>query len=114
MGSTSVRIRLIKLSAIFLIVLVLNCPQYLRCYNLTGSPLGLRVPDKVPRQQLMIEQINLPGTLANALRKVSLHFGTPSAAVNLRVERGFRFAIRALGVNPDDPKAIFLGEDLEE
>jgi len=95
------------------LILAINGAQYLRCYRLTGSPLGLPVPDNVPRQDLAFRTITVRGALANTLRNVSLEAGTPSTAVNGRIEQVFRRAIRALGVNPDDPGATFLGEPFQ-
>jgi hypothetical protein len=57
--------------------------------------------------------VTLRNTLANALRNASLHFGTRNARLNLRIERLFRVAIQKVGVDPDDPQQIWLGEPFQ-
>jgi hypothetical protein len=108
MGSAPARITFLKRAVLFLfLILVVNGPHYLRCYELTGSPLGLPFPDGGNRIHLTVDQVSLRRTLANAIRNVSLHFGTPSAFMNLRIEKVFRRAIAAIGSDPDDPKTIW-------
>ena len=114
MGSRPAKIRFLKLGAVFVVLIAaMNGPQYLRCYHFTGSPLGLPVPGGTPRLDLNIHDITVRGTAANVLRNVSLQMGTPSAAVNSKIERAFRMAIHEMGANPDDPEATFLGEPFE-
>jgi len=111
MGTASTRILFLKRSPIFLIaILALNAPQFVRCYQLTGTPLGLPLPFSYPRVDVMMAHVSLQGTAANIIRNVSLHFGTPTDTSNRLVERVFRLAIRAVGANPDDPSATWLGE----
>src|SRR5260370_29217931 len=88
------------------LILALNSPQYIRCYGLTGSPLGLPFSDGGPRLHWMVDRITVQGTVANVLRNVSLHIFTPSSAANVRIDRIFRPAIERLVVGPDDPRAI--------
>jgi len=110
MGSAPARIRFLKRSAIFLLLIfALNVPQYLRNYEFSGSPLGLPLPVEYPRVQLTMAHVTVRGTLANVIRNISLHLGTPSAGVNAKIERIVRVAIHGLGANPDDPGAIWLG-----
>jgi len=87
-----------------LLVLAVNAPQYLRCYELTGSPLGVPLADGGDRMSLRVDPVTLKGTLANALRNVSFHFGTPSQRFNSWIEQAFRWSIQAIGADPDDPK----------
>jgi hypothetical protein len=96
--------------ALLLLVVVVNAPQYFRCYNLTGSPLGVPLPDAGTRFQLVVKHPSLGSTLANALRNVALHCGTRSNQVNLQIEGIFRLAMQKIGVNPDDPQQVWLGE----
>jgi hypothetical protein len=112
MGSRSVRILFLKRCSAFLIlILALNAPQYIRCYELSGSPLGLPLPVDFPRIEVTVAHVTVRGTLANVLRNISLHLGTPSESINLKTERMFRLAIRGLGADPDDPREIwFPGE----
>jgi 4-amino-4-deoxy-L-arabinose transferase-like glycosyltransferase len=111
MGSTASRIRFVKQSAVFLLlILALNTPQYLRCYDLTGSPLGLPFPDAGPGLRWMVGRINAQGTLANVLRNISLHLALPGSAINARTERVVRSMIQGIGANPDDPRTLWPGD----
>ena len=76
MGSRSARIRFLKYCPVFLVLIVaLNLPQAVRCYGLTGSPLGLPFPDAGPTFRWMVARVSVKGMLANALRNASLHLG---------------------------------------
>jgi len=109
MGSSSARIKYLKRAVpLLLLVVAVNVPQYVRCYELTGSPLGVPLPDGGTRVHQTVDRINLRGTLANVLRNTSLQLGTPSQRVNLRIEQAFRWSIRAIGADPDDPEMIWL------
>jgi hypothetical protein len=110
MGSRSSRKLFLRRSLIFLLlILAINAPQYVRCYSLTGSPLALPLTAHYPRLQIVVGHISMRGTLANVIRNVALHVGTPSDALNLRIERVFRLAIQRIGADPDDPSAVYLG-----
>jgi hypothetical protein len=109
MGSSFARIKYLKRAVpLLLLVVAVNVPQYVRCYELTGSPLGVPLPDGGARVHQTVDRINLRGTLANVLRNASLQLGTPSQRVNLRIEQAFRWSIRAIGADPDDPEMIWL------
>jgi hypothetical protein len=104
MGSAAARIKFLKCAALFIfLVLAVNAPQYLRCYELTGSPLGVPLADGGERMNHRVEPVTLKGTLANAIRNVSFHFGTPSQRLNSWIERAFRRSIQGIGADPDDP-----------
>jgi hypothetical protein len=108
MGSASARIRFLKCAApLLLLVLVVNAPQYLRCYELTGSPLGVPLADGGNRMNHRVVPVSLKGALANSLRNVSFHFGTPSQCFNSWIEQTFRRSIKGIGADPDDPKMIW-------
>jgi hypothetical protein len=110
-GSRSVRILFLKRSIILAaLILLLNGQQYLRCYDLTGSPIGVPLPEAGSRVHLAMAHVSVRNTLANALRNVSLHCGTRNEGLNLRIERLFRRAIQIVGVDPDDAQQIWLGE----
>ena len=109
MGSTSARIKYLKRAVpLLLLVVAINGPQYVRCYELTGSPLGVPLPDGGTRVHQTVDRINLRGALANVLRNASLQLGTPSRRINSRIEQAFRWSIRAIGADPDDPEMIWL------
>jgi hypothetical protein len=112
MGSGSSRIVYLKRCWVFVIlILALNAPQYIRCYELSGSPLGLPLPVDFPRSDMTVSRVTVKGTLANVLRNLSLHAGTPSESINLKTEQMFRLAIRGLGADPDDPQWIWFPGD---
>src|SRR6202046_2907207 len=109
MGSASTRIKYLKRAVpLLLLVVAINVPQFVRCYELTGSPLGVPLPDGGTRVHQTVDRINLTGTLANVLRNASLQMSTPSRRVNSRIEHAFRWSIRAIGADPDDPEMIWL------
>jgi 4-amino-4-deoxy-L-arabinose transferase-like glycosyltransferase len=108
------KLQFLKRSAVLvLLILALNGAHYLRCYDLSGSPLGVPLPEPYPRAQLTMGHVTVQGTAANLLRNVSLHLGSPSAAMNSRTEAVVRRLIRALGADPDDPNAVWLGMPFE-
>jgi hypothetical protein len=111
MGRAQARILFLKRSAIILLLILgLNAPQYVRCYKLTGSPLGFPLPAQYPRLKIVADNISAPGALASVLRNVSVHLGTPSEALNSRIDGLLHSAIQKLGVSPDDPNYIFLAD----
>jgi hypothetical protein len=111
MGRTPARILFLKRSAIILLlILALNAPQNLRCYKLTGSPLGFPLPTQYPRLKIVADNISARGALASLLRNVSVHLGTPSEALNSRIDGLLHSAILRLGVSPDDPNYIFMAD----
>ena len=111
MGSPESRIRFLKRSAIFVIlILMINGSHYLRTYDLTGSPLGFPLPSKYPRLQVVVEHVGARGTLAGMLRNASLHVVTPSERVNASIDRAFHLAIWKLGVDPNDHGQVYLDD----
>jgi hypothetical protein len=58
-------------------VLLLNAPQFYRCYELTGSPLGFPFSDAGPGLRWMANPVSLGGGVANIFRQPSLHLPTP-------------------------------------
>jgi hypothetical protein len=109
MGSPASRIRFLKRSAVFVVlILAINGPHYFRTYQLTGSPLGFPLPSKYPRLQVVVEHVGIRGTLAGMLRNASLHVVTPSERVNAGIDRAFHSAIWKLGVDPNDRGQVYL------
>jgi len=114
MGKKSARLGLLKWCWIAVAaVTVVNAPHWTRSYRLTGSVLGMPLPDPTPRLNLTISPMTLRGTAANFVRNVSLHLGVPSRKINDRVEWVLRCAIRAMGVDPDDPNQMWLDSKFE-
>ena len=115
MGTKTGRWKLLKWAWVVVVaVLVLNGAHYARCYQLTGSPLGMPLPDYTPRLELTIAHKTVSGTVANMVRNVSLHFGTPSDHVNAKIAEVFRKMMKLAGANPDDPAQIWLGDGFEQ
>jgi 4-amino-4-deoxy-L-arabinose transferase-like glycosyltransferase len=110
MGSRAARYRFLKRSPVFLLlILAINAPQFFRCYQLTGSPLGLPFPDGGPALHWRVDRISAQGIIANTLRNLSLHVVTPFTSLNARTEKMVRLAIRGIGANPDDRQTIWPG-----
>jgi hypothetical protein len=108
MGNAKARIEFWKKVPIFLLfIFAVNAMQYWRCYQLTGSPLGMPFPDGGPRLRWMASGFGPRELIANVIRNISLHTVTPLASVNLAVERAMRGLIHAIGMNPDDPRAVW-------
>jgi hypothetical protein len=105
-GPPSQRILFLKRSVIFVaLILAINAPQYFRNYEFDGSPLGL--PLNYGELNLTVKHITVKSTAANILRNISSHTGTPEQLWS--TERGFRAAIKFIGVDPDDPDQILWG-----
>lgn len=114
MAPQSAKLKFLKRSiALIVLIVALNGAHYLRCYDLSGSPLGVPLPEHFPRAELTMPHVTLRGTAANVLRNISLHLGSPSANVNAATESTIRHAIRLLGADPDDPRAVWLGMPFE-
>jgi hypothetical protein len=110
MGSSTSRIRMLRrLPVLALLVLLVNVGQFWRCFQLTGSPIGLPFPDGGPRLHWMNDKFSASATAANMLRNASLHLSTRSDSINAHTEGIVRKAILLLGEQPDDPKTIWPG-----
>jgi len=108
MGSRGARMVFLKRCTVFLLLIfAINAGQYARCYDLTGSPIGLPFPDGGPRLHWMVDHVSAREILANAIRNLSLHLSTPIPAVNSATEHLLRAGLRAMGVDPDDPREIW-------
>jgi hypothetical protein len=109
MGSSAVRIRFLKFSAVFVVlILAINGAHYYRVYQLTGSPLGFPLPSKFPRLEVVVDHVSARETLAGMLRNAALHVVTPSERVNARIDHAFQSALWKLGVDPNAPGQIYL------
>jgi hypothetical protein len=110
MGSSSSRVRMLKrLPVLALLAITLNLPQFWRCYELTGTPLGMPFPDGGPRLGVKNARISVGGFAANVIRNVSVHTVTPSEAVNARIDWVAKRAIRLIGQDPNDPATVWPG-----
>lgn len=114
MGNKTARVKLLKCSWIAVAAVVLvNAPHWTRCYQLTGSLLGMPLPEHTPRLQLTIADKTLQGTAANVIRNVSVHLGVPSRMINDRIGVAARKLMRLIGADPDDPKQMWMDTKFE-
>lgn len=90
-----------RLPVVILFILGLNAPQFIRNYDLTGSPLGLPFPDGGPRLKWKNDRLSVSGTFSNVIRNAALHLGT-SNALNAKVQGGIERLIRVTGADPHD------------
>lgn len=97
------------LPLIFLIALALNTPQFIRAYQVTGTPLGAPFPAGGPRLHFGNDQITPGSIVASVIRHATLHMETPSNRTDARIESVARRAIRLVGRDPDDVGAVWLG-----
>lgn len=105
-GTRSSLILFLKRSIVtFALILAINGPQYLRNYEFDGSPLG--VPLNYGELDLTVKHISFKSTVANVVRNISLHAGTPENFWSL--EPAFRAIISTIGVDPDDPDQVSWG-----
>lgn len=91
-----------------LLVVAINAVEYGRLYRLTGSPLGSPFPAGGPMLHFKNDHITAGSTLANTIRNLSLHLGTPSPRINAEVLASADAAIRLLGQNPNDPGTVWV------
>ena len=89
------------------LVLAINAGQFVRAYQITGTPFDAPFPDGGSRLALGHGHITPATIAANVLRQTTLQMGTPSPKLNARVESITRKAIHLLGQDPDGPSAIW-------
>lgn len=91
-----------------LLVVAINAIEYGRLYRLTGSPLGSPFPAGGPMLHFKNDRVTVGSALANTLRNLSLHLGTPNQRINADVLASVDAAIRLLGQNPSDPATVWV------
>ena len=87
-----------------LCALTLNAPQYIRNFELFGSPLG---PGVEERKRYMNDEFSPSILASNLLRNLGLHAGTPWQGANVRIERAVDAMHRAIGIALDDPRSTW-------
>jgi hypothetical protein len=103
-----VRIWMVKRLPLFVaLVLAINAGQFVRAYQITGTPFDAPFPDGGPRLAFGNGSITPAKAAANVLRQITLQMGTPSDKLNAYVESWTRKAIHLLGQDADDPSALW-------
>lgn len=96
----------LKRLPIFLVLLVaINAGQFVRAWQVTGTPLNEPFPAGGPRVAFATESHTPAAIAANTLRQAALQMGTPSNKLDTIVEKVIRKTIHLLGQDPDDPLA---------
>jgi hypothetical protein len=108
------RLALRGFAVIAIAALLVNAGHYARNYRLYGSVLGpgqegyrYNGVDADPRYKYTNDAFSGPLFLANTLRNLAVHLGTPSYRMNRFVERFILDLHAGLGVSPDDRRVIF-------
>ena len=110
-GSPAARKRLLQWApAVLVFALILNGPLYVRNYRLSGSPLGFSSPlGNDPQRQYANSHISPAVTFSSMVKNASLHVGTPSDAVNNRINSAIVGTFRILHIDPDDKASTYRG-----
>ena len=87
-----------------LCALALNAPQYIRNFELFGSPLG---PGAEGSMRYMNDEFSPSILASNLLRNLALHAGTPWQGANGLTERAVEAMHRAIGIALDDPRSTW-------
>lgn len=91
-------------------IFFINAPHWIRNYEFSGSPLGFASATNTGKDfTFQNEDLSPAGILSNVLRNSALHVSTPVSQVNRYIETLFRFLIRKLGRDPNDPVALWTG-----
>ncbi len=86
--------------------LIVNFGHFSRNMALFGRPLTVG-----PGQERVTNSVHTPAALAsNVIRNVSLHLGTPSKAVNAKIDQAVRRVHDVLGISVDDPRTTTWGK----
>jgi 4-amino-4-deoxy-L-arabinose transferase-like glycosyltransferase len=97
------------------LVLVSVCgPLWVRNHKMSGSILGMPYFDGVGAVEHRRYAISAPGLapgVAGVIRNVGLNVSLPSKKLNVVLTRIFRGTIRAIGVDPDDPRQMTFHQD---
>jgi hypothetical protein len=111
MGSSRARKQLLmRAPVILLIFLALNGPLYARNYRMSGSPLGFSSPlGDDPERQYANSHFSPSVTVASMVKNLALHAGTPSDAVNRRINSCILGIFRILRIDPNDKASTYRG-----
>lgn len=109
----SVRRILFRLPVIALLLICINAPVWVRNYSFSGSIFGLPYFDGAGQNSARMfgnSHITLTRSIANLLRGVGLNMAVPSLRVNAFTTHVLSSCIRLLGVDPNDPSQIVIGQ----
>jgi hypothetical protein len=87
------------------IVLLLNCGQMFRSYQLYGNPLN--DPKRFVKHSNQL--LTAPGLISNLVRNAALHTGTPLPFVNSRIYKLVGLIHRTIRVDMSDPRTTSVG-----
>ncbi len=108
-----VRRILFRLPVIALLLICINAPMWARNYSFSGSIFGLPYFDGAGQNSARMfgnSQITLTRSIANLLREAGLNMAVPSQRVNAFTTHALSSSIRLLGVDPNDPSQIVIGQ----
>jgi 4-amino-4-deoxy-L-arabinose transferase-like glycosyltransferase len=107
-GSPPTRILFLKRSAAILLLIVsVDAGQFVRCYELTGSPIGLPFADGGPRLHWRMDRHDPRALAANVIRNSAIYLSVPLDSLNVRMDRAVRRTMEELGMDPDDPLSVW-------
>ena len=112
---SALRLRFLRsVPLVAMLLLSLNAPQFVRNYELSGSPLGFASPDgeaDVQGKRRFGNGTLAPSAIAaNVVRNSVLHLGTPSSLVNSSIEQFAVGLIHVLGNDPNDSRMTAGGK----
>ena len=93
---------------IIVVAIAINIGHYWRNFELFGSPIGA-TPQYAQHYQVKI--FTVATFLSNVIRNLSLHVGTKISFLNGLMMAGVNFLHRLLGIDTNDPRISWWGED---
>jgi 4-amino-4-deoxy-L-arabinose transferase-like glycosyltransferase len=85
-------------------ILALNTPHFVRCYEYSGSPIGIRSVYGDGEYRFENDRISIATTVSNVIRNVALHFS------NLPGSSRFVYGVHTLlGLDTNDPATTWPG-----
>jgi hypothetical protein len=109
----STRRMLVRLPVIALLLICVNATAWARNYSFSGSIFGLPYFDGAGQNSARMfgnSHITLTRSLANLLRGVGLNMAVPNDGVNRFTTHVLSGWMRLLGVDPNDPSQIVIGQ----
>lgn len=103
----------VRIPAMALLLVAVNAPLWMRNFRFSGSIFGLPYFDgagPVFGRLFANSHITPARTLANVLRSIGLNLGVPSQHINRITTSLLSHGIAMLGVNPNDPGQLVIGQ----